>query len=94
MPDYSSYTPPPPPQLGPQQYYGPPNPPPRHKMVMSDLPWPVRIIVAIVGFILISWFLSTQVFHTGNSAPKGQPCMMLFDQNTGQQLNPDCKPVP
>lgn len=80
----------PPPQNGPPQYSGPSNPSSGRKMTMSDLPWPVRVIIAIVAFILISWFLSTQVFHTG--APKGERCVMLFDTQTGQQLNPDCKP--
>lgn len=81
-----------PPQNGRPQYSGVSSPPSGHKLTMSDLPWPVRIIVAIVAFFLISWFLSTQVFHTKSNVPKGEPCVMLFDTQTGQQLNPDCKP--
>ncbi len=90
-PDYSSYTPPlRPPQNGPAPYSGSAVPSLRQKMKLTDLPWPVRIILGIVAGLLV-WHL-TDGMRT--NAPTRTPCVMLYNTQTGQQLNPDCKPAP
>lgn len=58
------------------------------KMKISDLPLPVRIILAIIVALLV-WNL-TASWRT--NPPSKTPCVMLFNTQTGQQLNPDCKP--